>query len=75
MVHRATARDQELVEVGRGAADMTVAGPEVAFLVPTETADATAFATDVAGGESDVHQGADGAVVVVAPDDALLVGA
>ena len=53
---------------------MGVGGAVVALLMPTQTADPAAFTADVAGRKPDVHQGADGAVVVVAPDDALLVG-
>lgn len=49
VVHLAAARDDELVDVGCRAADMGVGGAEIAFLVSAETADATAFATDVAG--------------------------
>jgi hypothetical protein len=70
----ALARDQQLVDIGRGTADMRIRGTHVAFLVAAETADATTLAADVAGRQRDVHQGADGAVVVVAPDDALLIG-
>ena len=54
---------------------MAVGRAHVALLVAAEPAYAAALAADVAGGERDVHQGtANGAVVVVAPDDALFVG-
>ena len=66
--------DQELVDVGRGLADMSVGGARVAFLVAAEAHAAAAGPTDVAGRERDVHERAVGAVVVVAPDQALLVG-
>ena len=74
VMHLALARDQQLIDVGRRAAHMGIRRPHIAFLVTAETAHAAAFAADIAGGERNVHQRADGAIVVVAPDDALLVG-
>ena len=74
VVHAALAVDQELVDVGRGPADMRVGRPGIALLVPAEADAAAAGTADVARGERHVHQRAVGAVVVVAPDQALLVG-
>ena len=48
--------------------------PHVAFLVPAHAHAAAAWAADVAGGKRDIHQRLVGAVVVVAPDQPLLVG-
>ena len=45
----------------------------IAFLVPAHAHAAAAGPADVAGGKRDVHQRGIGAVVVVAPDEALLV--
>ena len=74
VVHAALAADQELVDVGRGLADMGVGRAGVALLVTAEADAAAAGPADVAGRERHVHQRAVGAVVVVAPDQALLVG-
>ena len=49
VVHLAVAGDDQLVDIGRGPADMGVGRAEVAFLVAAETADAAAFAADIAG--------------------------
>src|SRR5690606_10866808 len=57
----------------RRPADMGVARAHIALLVAAETDAAAARLADVAGGERDVHQRAVGPVVVVAPDQALLV--
>src|SRR5690606_22183253 len=65
----ASPRNNELIDIGSRTADMRVRRAEVAFLVPAQTADATAFATDVAGRKANVHQGADDPIVIVAPDD------
>ena len=73
VVDPALAFDQELVDVGRGPADVRVRRPDVAFLVPTEAHAAAAWPADVAGGERQVHDGRIGPVVVVAPDQPLLV--
>ena len=73
VVHLAAARYDQLVDVGCRAADMGVGGAEIAFLVSAETADATAFATDVAGCKTYVHQCPDDAVVVIPPNDAFLI--
>ena len=73
VVNLAFARDDQLINVGRGPSDMAVRRAHVAFLMAAQTADATAFAPDVAGGEGDVHQRTNGAVVVIAPDDALFI--
>ena len=74
VVHAALAVDQELVDVGRGPADMGVGRAGIALLMPAEADAAAAGTPDVARGERHVHQRTVGAVVVVAPDQALLVG-
>lgn len=72
-MHLAAARDDHLVDVGGGAPDMGVRGAVIALLVATQTAAPAALAAHVAGGQADVEQAADGTIVVVAPDDALLI--
>ena len=73
-MHAALAFDQQLVDVGRRPADMRVGRTRIAFLMAAH-ADATAARpADIAGRERDIHQRAVGAVVVVAPDQALFVG-
>lgn len=74
VVHPSPALDQQLVDIGRRPPHMGVGGAGVSFLVPAEAHAATSRPTDVAGGESDIHERAVGAVVVVAPDQALLIG-
>ncbi len=70
----ALALDQQLVDVGGRPADVGVRGAHVAFLMAAHAHASAADTPDIAAGEGDVHQGGDGAVVVVAPDHALLVG-
>ena len=74
VVDCALAVDEELVDVRRGPADMTVAGPHVTLLVAAETHHAASGPPDISGRQREVHQRSVGAVVVVAPDQALLVG-
>ena len=74
VMHAAFAFDQQLVDIGGRPPDMRVGGPRIAFLVAAHAHAAAAFAADIAGGERDVHQRAVGAIVVVAPDQALLIG-
>ena len=74
VMHAAFAFDQQLVDVGGRPADMGIRRPRVAFLVAAHAHAAAARTADVAGRERDVHQRAVGAIVVVAPDQALLVG-
>ena len=64
--------DQQLVDIGRWPR-AGIVGAHVAFLVAAEADNAAAHLADVAGRERDVHEGAVGPVVVVAPDEALLV--
>ncbi len=66
--------DQQLVDIGRGPADVRVGRTRVAFLVAAHAHAAATRTADVAGGEGDVHERGVGAVVVVAPDEALLIG-
>ena len=69
----ALAADQQLIDIGcRLSAG--IVGPDIAFLMAAH-ADATAAgAADIAGRERDIHEGAVGPVIVVAPDQALLIG-
>ena len=53
---------------------MRVGRPRIAFLMAAHADAAAAGTTDVAGRQRHVHQRAVGAVIVVAPDQALLVG-
>ena len=73
VVHTAPAVDQKLVDIGGGLADMGIGRTRVAFLMSAHAHATAAGPADVAGGQRDVHQGRVGAVVVVAPDEALLV--
>ena len=74
VMHAAFAFDQQLVDIGGRTADMGIRWPRIAFLVPAHAHAAAAGAADVAGRQRHVHQRAIGAVVVVAPDEPLLVG-
>ena len=74
VVDAALALDQQLVDIGGRPADMGVGRPRIAFLVAAHAHAAAAGTADIAGRERDVHERAVGAVVVVAPDQALLVG-
>ena len=74
VVDAALALDQQLVDVGGRPPDMGIGGPRITFLVAAHAHAAAARTPDVAGRERDVHERAVGAVVVVAPDQALLVG-
>src|SRR3546814_14779957 len=65
--------DEELVDVGRRPSDMGIGRACIALLVAAHPHAATALTPDVAGRQRDVHQRRIGAVVVVAPDEALLV--
>ena len=73
VVHAAFAGDQELIDVGRWPRPGIV-GPRIAFLMAAHAHAAAAGSPDIAGRKRDVHQRAVGAIVVVAPDQALLVG-
>ena len=73
VVHTALAVDQQLVDIGGGLADMGIGRPRVAFLMSAHAHATPAGPADVAGRKGDVHQRRVGAVVVVAPDEALLV--
>ena len=70
----ALALDQQLVDIGGGPADMRIGWAHIAFLVAAHADAAAAWPADIAGRERNVHQRPVGAVVVVAPDQALLVG-
>src|SRR5208282_4466117 len=48
--------------------------PNISFLMTAHADAAPAGATDIAGRQSDVHECAVGPVIVVAPDQALLIG-
>ncbi len=74
VMHAAFALDQELVDIGRGPSDMRVRWARIAFLMAAHAHAAAAGTPDVAGGQRHVHKRAVGAVVVVAPDEALLIG-
>ncbi len=74
VMNAALALDQQLVDIGGGPADMGIGGTHIAFLVAAHAHAAAAIATDIAGGERDVHERGIGAIVVVAPDQAFLVG-
>ena len=73
MVDAAVAVEQKLVDIGRRLS-AGIVGAHVAFLVAADANAAAARTSDVAGRERNVHQRAVGMVVVVAPDQALLVG-
>ena len=73
VMHAALALDQQLVDVGGGFADMGVGWTRVAFLVAAHAHAAATGPADVAGGQRDVHERGIGAIVVVAPDETLLV--
>ena len=73
VVDAAAAFDEELVDIGRRSPDVGIGWTRIALLVSAEPNDAAAGASDIAGREREVHDGAVGAVVVVPPDDALLV--
>src|SRR5690606_39132435 len=73
VVDTALALDQQPVHIWRGLADMAVARAHVAFLVSAEPDHAAARPADIASGKREVHQSAVGPVVVVAPDQPLLV--
>ena len=74
VMHAALAFHQELVDVGGRTADMRVGRTRIAFLMSAHPDAAAARPADIAGGERDVHQRTVGAIVVVAPDEPLLVG-
>ena len=74
VMHAAFALDQELVDIGRGPSDMRVRRARIAFLMAAHANAAAAGTPDVAGRERHVHERAVGAIVVVAPDQALLIG-
>ena len=73
VVHAAVPVDDQLVHVGRGPADVGVGRAHVAFHVPAQAHAAAAGAADVAGGQAEIHERLVGAVVVVAPDQALFI--
>ena len=74
VMHAAFTADQQLVDVRCGLAHMCIGGPRVAFLVTAKPHATAPRPADVAGRKRDVHQRPVGAVVVVAPDQPLLVG-
>ena len=74
VVDAALAVDQQLVDIGGRPADMGVGRPRIALLMAAHADAAAAGPADIAGRQRDVHQRAVGAVVVVAPDQPLLVG-
>ena len=73
VVHAAQTPDQELVDIFRRSSNMAFGRAEISLLVTAKSAGTTTFAANVTGCQRDVHQRADRAVIVVAPDDALLV--
>ena len=74
VVDAALSLDQELVDIGRRPSDMGIGRTHIALLVAAHAHAAAAFAADIAGRQRNIHQRGVGAVVVVAPDQALLVG-
>jgi hypothetical protein len=73
MVDAAFAADDELVDVCRGFSIMRIGWTRIALLVATQPDAAAARATDVAGGQRDVHERLIYPVIVIAPDEALRV--
>ena len=74
VMHAALAANKELVDISRGSADVRIRRSRITFLMAAHPNAAAARSADVAGGERYIHQSAIGAVVVVSPDQALLVG-
>ena len=72
VVDAAPSLDEKFVDIGRRPRTGIVRA-HIAFLVAAEPDDAAAHLADIAGGERDVHISAVGAVVVVAPNEALFV--
>ena len=66
------AGDQELIDV-RGRPRPRIIGSRIALLMAAHAHAAAARPTHIAGGERHVHERAVGTVVVVSPDQALLV--
>ena len=74
VMNASLALQEKLVDIGRRSADVGVRGSHVAFLVTAHANAAAAGTADVARRQRDIHQGAVGPVIVVAPDQPLLVG-
>ena len=74
VVDAAFSANQELVDISRGTPHMSVGGPRIAFLMATHSHTASARPADVASRQRDIHQRSVGAVIIVSPDQPLLVG-
>jgi hypothetical protein len=71
MMHLTTATYQKLVDIFGRTPNMGIGRTVITLLVTSQAADATAFAADIAGRQSNINERAYGAVVVIAPDDAF----
>ena len=72
VMNAAFAADQQLIDIGRRLA-AGIVGSDIAFLMAAHAHAAAAWPADIAGRQRDVHQRLVGAVIVVAPDQSLLV--
>ena len=66
--------DQQLIDVRCRLSDMGVGWPGIALLMATHAHHAAAFPADISGRQRQVHNRRDGTVIVIAPDDAFLIG-
>ena len=73
MVDAALSFDEKFVDIRGRLADVCVGRARIPFLMPAHPHAATARTSDIARGERDVHESAVRPVVVVTPDEALLV--
>ena len=73
-MHAALVLDQQLVDVSCRPADMRVRRTRISLRAAAHAHAAAARSADIAGRQRHVHQRAVGAIVVVAPDEAFLVG-
>ena len=73
VVDASPALDQQLVDVGSRLADMRITGTGVALLMAAHAHAAATRTADVARRERHVHERSVGTVVVVAPDETLLI--
>ncbi len=65
--------DQEFVDIGSRTPNVSIGRTRIALLMASEPNNAATRTADVAGRKRQVYDGAVGAVIVVAPDDSLLV--
>ena len=74
VVDLAAAIDQKLIDIFCRATNVAIGWTVVPFLVSTKTTNPATFLANVASGQGDVHQRADGAIVIIAPDDPFFIG-